>query len=401
MTRVLFVDDDPMVLQGLQRTFRAMRGEWDMAFANSGPKALELLAQEPFDVVVSDMRMAPMDGADLLNEVMRLYPGTIRLILSGYSDRGLVMKCVGAAHQYLAKPCAPEELKEVIRRTTSLTLLLSNQKLQALVARLDRLPSIPAIYSQITGALQRPEVDTDEVGELISHDISMTAEILKVVNSAFFGLGHKISSPIEAVRFLGTETVKTLVLMVHLCSEYHHLRIGGLNVDHLWRHSYHVAMLAREIALAEKADRKLADETFAAAVLHDVGKLVLAMNLPQLCGEILERRRSGKASLCEIERSLVGSTHAEVGGYLLGLWGLPARLVEAVALHHTPEMGEARAFDPATAVHVADWLSHQDPTQESDGCGADLNTRHLESMGLLSRLDEWKQCTNHSQIKPT
>ena len=395
MTRVLFVDDDPMVLQGLQRTFRAMRGEWVMAFADSGPRALELLAQNPFDVVVSDMRMSPMDGADLLNEVMRLYPATIRLILSGHSDRDLIMKCVGAAHQYLAKPCAPEELKDVIRRTTSLNRLLSNQKLQSLVARLDRLPSIPAIYAQITSALEKPEVDTEELGELISRDIGMTAEILKVVNSAFFGLGHKISSPLEAVQFLGTETVRTLVLVVHLCSDYRHLRVGRLNVDHLWDHSYRVAILAREIALVEKADRRLIDEAFAAAVLHDVGKLVLATNLPQLCSEVFELQRSGKAGLCEVERSLVGSTHAEVGGYLLGLWGLPARLVEAVALHHTPELSEAQAFNPVTAVHVADWLYHQDPDQGTDGCGAGLNTRHLESLGLLSRLDEWKKCMNH------
>jgi putative nucleotidyltransferase with HDIG domain len=392
MIRVLFVDDDPMVLQGLQRTLRSMRGEWSMAFADSGAKALELLAQNTFDVVVSDMRMAPMDGAALLNEVMRLYPGTIRLVLSGHSDRDLVMKCVGAAHQYLAKPCAPEELKDVIRRTTSLNQLLSNQKLQSLVARLDRLPTIPAIYAQMTSALEKPEVDTEELGELISHDISMTAEILKVVNSAFFGLGHKISSPIEAVQFLGTETVRTLVLVVHLCSEYRHLRIGRLNVDHLWDHSYRVAILAREIALAQKADRRLIDEAFAAAVLHDVGKLVLATNLPQLCTEICELQRSSKAGLCEVEQSLAGSTHAEVGAYLLGLWGLPSRLVEAVARHHNPSLSEARTFDPATAVHVADWLVHQDRAQEPDACSADLDIRHLESLGLLSQVDQWKQC---------
>lgn len=397
MINVLFVDDDPMVLQGLQRTLRPMRTEWSMTFADSGAKALELMNRSPFDVVVSDMRMPHMDGADLLNEVMRRHPGTVRLVLSGHSDRSLIMKSVGAAHQYLAKPCDPETLKNVIRRTTGLNQALANQKLQRLVAKLDRLPSIPTLYTRITEALQRPEVDLREVGGLISQDLGMTAEILKVVNSAFFGLASQICSPFEAVQLLGVETVKTLVLVVHICSEYRHVRVGGVNVDALWNHSYRTASLAREIVLMEKLKSKLADEAFAAAILHDIGKLVLATNLPQPCEMVLEKRRMRRLSLCAAEQEVLGSNHAEVGGYLLGLWGLPPRLVDAVTLHHHPSTSQDKTFTPLTAVHVADWLVHQEQEEPFSSNPGELDTAYLESLDLLHHVDQWRQCLNRPE----
>jgi HD-like signal output (HDOD) protein len=391
MTKIIFVDDDPMVLQGLRRTLHPMRMEWSMAFADGAPRALEIMAQSPFDVIVSDMRMPGLDGADLLNEVMRLYPGTVRLALSGHSDRSLVMKCVGAAHQYLAKPCDTEQLKGVIRQTMALNHSLANQKLQQVVAKLDRLPTIPRLYSQIATALRKPDVDAAEVGDLISRDISMTAEILKVVNSAFFGLGTRVSSPSEAVRFLGVETVRTLILVVHLCSEYRTMSACADEANRLWDHSYRVAALAREIALAEKAGARIIDETFAAALLHDIGKLVLAANLPQLWAEV-RRHQAGKDGPREIERQLLGSTHADVGGYLLGLWGLPARLVEAVSLHHTPHLSADRAFSPLTAVHVADWLVYKAAGELCPACGATLDAEYLESLNLADHLGDWEAC---------
>ena len=104
-TRILFVDDEPLVLQGLQRMLRPMRNEWEMAFVESGRRALEEMATLPFQVVVSDMRMPGMNGAQFLSHVQELYPRTVRLILSGHADKDLIMKCVGTAHQFLAKPC--------------------------------------------------------------------------------------------------------------------------------------------------------------------------------------------------------------------------------------------------------------------------------------------------------
>ncbi len=137
--RILFVDDEPLVLQGLQRMLRTMRNEWDMAFAEGGEAGLALLAEAPFDVVVSDMRMPGMNGAQFLREVMRLYPTTVRLVLSGHADKDLVSQCVGVAHQYLNKPCDADTLKSTIQNALFLGNELASNDVKKIIGSIDTL----------------------------------------------------------------------------------------------------------------------------------------------------------------------------------------------------------------------------------------------------------------------
>jgi HD-like signal output (HDOD) protein len=343
-TRVLFVDDEPLVLQGLQRMLRPLRAEWDMEFVESGPKALERVAQAPFDVVVSDMRMPGMNGAQLLNEVMKRHPSTIRLILSGHADQDLIMKCVGSTHQYLAKPCEPEALRATIANASSLGSSLRNETLRKLVSQMDRLPSIPSLYTQVLEKLQQPEVPLDEVGEVIAKDIGMTAKILKLVNSAFFGLRRQISNPAEAVTYLGMETIKALVLSINAFSQYEHVKLGNVSLESIWNHSLVVAAAARAVAHAQGTEAKLAEEAFVAGMLHDTGKLVLASNCASRYDEAVKLAHDKQIALGEAEQQVFGANHADVGGYLLGLWGLPVPVVEAIALHHRPDQSLSKTF---------------------------------------------------------
>ena len=193
--RILFVDDDELALRGLDRLLRTMRDEWEMEFTDSGEKALARMALVPFDIIVSDMRMPGMNGAELLNEVLKRHPKTLRLILSGYADRDLILKCIGSTHQYLAKPCDAKTLKMTVRRAAHLEESLKSEALRLLLNRCSVLPSVPALYSEIVETLQDPAADVEEVGAIIVRDVAMTAKILKLVNSAFFGLGNEISSP--------------------------------------------------------------------------------------------------------------------------------------------------------------------------------------------------------------
>jgi len=111
--RVLFVDDEPRILDGRRRMLRSMRHEWKMSFAETGQEALAILANQPFDVVVVDMRMPGMDGVQLLSEVRKRHQ-IIRIVLSGTADREAILRAVGLAHQYLSKPCDAETLKSVL-----------------------------------------------------------------------------------------------------------------------------------------------------------------------------------------------------------------------------------------------------------------------------------------------
>jgi HD-like signal output (HDOD) protein len=388
--RILFVDDESLALQGLERMLRNMRNEWEMEFVDSGPKALERMAQADFDVVVSDMRMPGMNGAQLLNEVMLRYPATVRLILSGHADRDLILKCVGSTHQYLSKPCEPDDLKATVGRASALDAALQNQTLKRLTSQMDRLPSLPSLYIELVEKLQTPEVALEEVALIIAKDIGMTAKILKLVNSAFFGLRRQITGPEEAVAFLGLDTIKALVLSINAFSQFEQVKIGGGSLESLWEHSLDTAAAAKVIAIAENAERKIADEAFIAGMLHDTGKLVLGSNFAEQYNEVVRLAHENKQEIWMIELEVFGATHADVGGYLLGLWGLPVPVIEAIALHHKPAKTTHQTFSPLTAVHAANVLLYESRKSDNGTSARQMDAKYLAELGLSDRQDVWR-----------
>lgn len=395
---ILFVDDEALVLQGLQRMLRQMRNDWDLEFVDSGAKALEHMARANVDVIISDMCMPGMNGAQLLNEVMERYPRTVRLILSGQADKEMILKCVGAAHQFLAKPCDPEALKLTIRHASSLEALLQNENLRPLIAQIDRLPSLPSIYAELIQVLQDPEATLEQVGHIIATDIGMTAKILKLVNSAFFGLPRELSSPAEAALYLGLDTIRALVLSIHAFSQFDSLNLPGFSLQALWAHSMETAAAAKLIAQCEQVGPRLADEAFVAGVLHDIGKLILAANFSKEFDSALRIAALEHLENAAAEKRIFGVSHADVGGYLLGLWGLPGSVVEAVALHHNPAGSVEKSFGSLTAVHVANALIHERGVIRDGVPSGHVDTEYLAELGLDHRLDTWRSnLDNRSQ----
>ena len=387
--RILFVDDEAMVLQGLQRMMRAKRDEWDMQFANSGAEALVMLAERPADLVVSDMRMPGMNGAQLLQEVARLYPQTVRFVLSGHSDSDLILQCVNITHQFLSKPCDAETLKTAITRAFALNDILQDDSLRRLVAQLATVPSPPAIYNQLREELASPDASVEKVGVIISQDPAMTIRILQLVNSSFFGLSRSISSPTEAALFLGMETLKALVLWTQVFSAQKSEELRRV-ADEISNHSLLTARLARQIVEWEDGDGRTKENAMTAGLLHDVGKLILAYNCPLQYRQATLIAAQERLPIWEAEYRVFGTSHAEVGAYLLGLWGLPFDLVEAVAFHHAPSRGGNRLFSGLAAVHIADVLQHElQPRAGAPQSGLDQD--YLAPFGLSLRIDEWRE----------
>lgn len=357
MRQILFVDDEQMILDGLRRMLRPMRDVWETEFANGGAMALEILACQEFDVIVSDMRMPGMDGAQLLSAVQQLYPNIIRVILSGHTEKEMILRTVGIAQQYLSKPCDADTLKETIAKAFALRDLLSSPSLQKLVSSLGSLPSLPSLYMQLVKELQNPNASLNYIGEIISKDIGMTAKILQMVNSAFFGLRRNVSSPTEATLLLGLDTIMSLVLSIQVFSSFEHVDCPEFSTQHLWTHSTEVGMTAKAFAkVAQKDASKLADDTMTAGLLHDTGKLVLISSRADDYKKVMKLTKTENISLIEAERFVFGATHAEIGAYLLGLWGLPDSVVEAVAFHHDPLDSPSCSFGPLTAVYLANLL---------------------------------------------
>lgn len=390
MKRVLFVDDEAMVLQGLQRMLRPMRSEWEMEFVESGAIALERLAAAPADVVVSDMRMPGMNGAQLLTEVMRRFPKTVRIILSGHADHDLVLKAVGSTHQYLNKPCEPEVLKATVQRAVALGDSLENEQVKSLVSQMSRLPSLPNVYLQVVDELQSTDASLDRVGEVISRDVGMSAQVLKLVNSAFFGLRRRVANASDAVNYLGIDTIKALVLSLHTFSQFENNDLGGISMIALRNHSLLTAGCARHIMRLEGADVKQVDEAFIGGLLHDSGKLVLAANFGAQYARVMRLAHDGGLTVTAAEHGVFGCTHADVGGYLLGLWGLPVPVVECVSHHHHPTRTLDHTFSPLTAVHVANSLTYSLDGESVTGKRPELDHDYLTRVGKAGRVAEWQ-----------
>lgn len=386
--RILFVDDEAKLLEGLQRMLRPMRQEWEMRFVQSGGEALSLLEREPFDVVVSDMRMPGMDGAQLLGEVKRRFPRTVRIILSGHSEKEFVLKSVKTVHQYLSKPCDPETLKSVIRCACSLSELLDEGPIKELVSSITSLPSLSSLYFEMLELLRSPDASLQKVGEIISRDMGMTAKILQLVNSAFFGLPRQISNPAQAVTLLGLEVIRTLVLSIHIFEQFDQGRQEGVSLEELWTHSIRTGILAKGIAKEEGQGPSVMDDAFTAGLLHDLGKPLLAVNFPHRYREVVEAVRCRKVQAWEVEQQVWGTTHSVVGAYLLRLWGLPDPIVEAVAFHHCATERVESVFSPLLAVSVANALE-QGPRVGEDLSGLQPLKNHLERLGMGDRFVRW------------
>ena len=389
--RLLFVDDEALVLQGLRRALHSTRGEWDTNFVLSGAAALEALDREHYDAVITDMRMPGMDGAQLLEEVKRRHPEVVRLVLSGQSSREAVLRSVSPAHQYLSKPCDPQELKLRLSQAFSTRDLLENSALKSVVAGLKSLPSLPAFYDELMQELQSEDTSMTRVAGIISKDVSMTAKILQLANSAFIGLRCHVSSPIQAVCMIGTEMVRALVLSVHIFSQFEGQPSLGDSWTDLWEHSLLVASLSQRIAAAEKRPKLMVDESFTAGLLHDVGKAVLLAEMPKQYCEVLDRIAATPAMAPRlVEREFLGCTHADIGAYLMGIWGLPSPLLRAVAFHDHPADSLETSFSALAAVHSADAIvSAAHPSRVCrDIC---LDEDYLNTLGLQEKPPLWQR----------
>ncbi len=394
--KFIFVDDDAKVLKGLQRMLRKYRKEWDMTFALSGAETLKIMETETFDVIVSDMRMPEMNGDELLNEVKKCSPQTVRIILSGHAEAEMIMKTVKAAHQFLAKPCDPELLKYTVSRVSALRGLLADERLLNVASQVESLPSLPSIYTRVMEVLRQPDYSIREVGEIISEDLGMTSKILQLVNSAFFGIPRRFSDVTEAVVFLGYDTIHALVLTFGIFSQFSSKKIAGLDIEKLSAHGLMTASVAKSIAKAETKEKEIIDDTFMAGLLHDVGKLILASGLTETYREVDKRLKQEKITRHAAEMDVFGITHAEIGAYLLGIWGLSDHIIESIAWHHDPESSPVKGFSPLAAVHAANVMVNRhsvvEPLDQVDLSKDDagLDTDFLDRINCSNRIGTWQ-----------
>ncbi len=386
---ILFVDDEPNILSGLKRMFRPMRKTMKFRFAQSVPEALEVMAAEQIDVVVSDMRMPGMDGAALLTTVKNQYPHAIRIMLTGQADDESIMRTIGVTHQLLTKPTDPDVFKQVISRASALQDLMTDEKLKQLVSGIDSLPSLPETYARLQQTMQNPDCSLADVAKIIEQDLAMSAKILQLVNSAFFGLYKHINSPTRAVNLLGMDTIKALVLGVGVFSEIKSGPSKIFSISALWSHSMATAAFAKKIAGEVSEDQEMIDHCFIAGLLHDVGKLLLFSRLPEQYEQAVVMAGETDCTLDEAELRIFGTGHGEIGGYLIGLWGLPGPVVEAITFHHRIDTYPELSLCPALIVHVADYIYFRLNPDKCIGPPPELNQQAIERTTIQDHIEDW------------
>lgn len=388
--RILFVDDEANILHGLRRMLHSKRKQWDMVFAEGGEAALDALDAASFDIIISDLRMPGMDGLALLGKVRSRSPQTVRIALSGHADRDATLRAVSHIHQFLSKPCEPATLTATIEQALRLRELLADPRLRQIAAAMGTLPSLDTLHSQVVREIQKPDVSLRRVGELIAKDVGMSAKVVQLVNSCFFGLPHRVANPAQAVTLLGLDLVRLLVLSIDVFETYRSERLGGLDLDALWEHSVLVAKMSKRLALAELDDEESADAAFLAGLLHDVGKLVFAANMPEAYNDIAKLGHVPPKKILQSERIRLGAAHGEMGAYLLGLWGFPETALDAIVRHHEPAAAKHTTFSPLTAVYAANTLVHQ---LEDDIQGRaeayTLDEKYLKKLQLHDRIPLW------------
>ncbi len=368
--KILFVDDDPSIIQGQKRYLWKFKDNMDMHFAEGGEEALRIMEGKNIDCIVADMRMPGMNGAELLEIVKNKYPQTIRIILSGHSDQEAILKTVNLAHQFFVKPCNLDQLIDSIKRTLSIRDGVEKKQLEDVIPKINDLRSMPDLSVKLMKELNNPDVSVNRVCEILSQDIIMTAEILKIINSAFFGLPHRITNVPHAINLLGIKIIKALAMYTNIFSgfsEEKDIRI----YEQIRTHSMDVAKFAKRLAEESGMKKDFSDACFTGGLLHDIGKLPI-LKSSKLSDEIRGCMEQEDCDFYEAELRVLGINHTDVGAYILSMWGLPHDMIEAARYHHFPTESENKTISPLSFVHIANEI---------------VSCRNLSGVGNLPFID--------------
>jgi len=387
MRRIIFVDDEQELLDSLRARLYKRRNVWEMVFVNSAAAAFEAMEQRTFDVIVTDVRMPGMDGRELLSKVKTRWPEAVRIVLSGFAEQAQLLQLVSLAQQYLSKPCDTQQLENTIERCLQLRGLLHGESLRAVVGRVGSLPTMPKVYAQLQAVLADPAVSTAKVAEVVARDPAIAAKILQVVNSAFFRHPKTITRIKDAVTHLGFGSIRNLVMSAEIFAKWEHAA-GPQRLDSEQLQTHALATAAACAALA--AGTPLAEDAWLVGLIHDIGYWVFIQQNSKQLVQVLETAEQQHISSYEAEQRVIGATHAEAGAYLLGLWGLPYPLVEAVAYHHAPRAVAQNSFDLLGILVTAHSLldGHRHALQISSELEADLDQAYFASLNPPYDLEE-------------
>ncbi len=348
---ILFVDDEKAILNSIRREF--FGSPYKIYVASSGKEALEILEESPIHLIVSDMKMPGMDGYELLKKVKILYPSVIRLILSGFTDEKTVFKSIynNLAKLFITKPWKKDDFRKAIEDVFKTEELLSNNLTLKFVMEIGKLPTIPSILTKISEVIENDNHNIDEIVELIESDITLSSEVLRIINSSFYGI--KTASVKNAVLSLGLVNLKTIITTAEVFKSGYDF----YNKNLIWEHSNLTNNILIEL-YNKILNKKIPDYYSTAGLLHDIGKVAFFKIYNEEYDELYKTK--GNLSLEEInklEKEKFNVSHEELGGYLLRWWDIPYAIVESALYHHNPMLSSEANRELVSMIHIADYYS--------------------------------------------
>lgn len=391
--RILFVGRERE--EGIEKASSVIADDWDLTFSEDPGKAMESMNSDPFDVIVSEVGMVlGAENVSLLEAVQADFPQAVRIVVTDEPTPDSFVDLVGVAHQRLQKPFDASALEFVVRRASLMQGLVQDPALRYVLADIRSLPVMPSLYLRIVDELSGDDPSIRTVGEIVAQDIAMTAKVLQIANSVVMGTRVEIVDPIQATVQMGADMVKSLVLVAKVFDQFDPGVLGGFALAPLLDHSMRVGMFAQRICKIEKLDREIADAAFTAGLLHDIGKLILAANLPDTYAIASDLARDNEQPIWAAEKDVFGATHAEIGAYLCGLWGLPDHIFNAMLDHHDPRQAASTGLTALTAVHVANAFDHgfiPGETVIEDNDRSLIDMGYIEEIGATQLLEGWRR----------
>jgi HD-like signal output (HDOD) protein len=386
MKRILIVDDEFLPLDGLRRALACERSRWEVHTALNAEAALAEAARTPIDLVLADFAMPGTDGIAFLREMREQHPACMRLLLAGPAEMHLAIRASAIAYRVLPKAADAAVLLRTVERIFALQDRFASPQLRAILGRIGELPSLSSAYTALNLAVRNPEISVAEVASIVDRDVAMSGKVLQLVNSGFFALAQTMTSVQSAVSYLGMETIKNLAL----ASETFRLFVPDPCMprdflESLHAHAYRTASIVCSLPL----NLRERETAVIAALLQDIGELILASRMPELFAAAMRFAVERKCPRHIAEDGLIGVSHAELGAYLLGVWGIGGLVVEAVAHHHEPTRIHHEGFDGSAAVYVASVLARQLDLHPEDTEGAHLEPADKEALAALGLMHQY------------
>ncbi|MCP4685267.1 MAG: HDOD domain-containing protein [bacterium] len=388
--RVLFAGEDREIRDFAAEAPRFLGDTWEALSAATGEEVFEQLERNQIDVLVSGSALVGRDGADLLREVREKYPRTVRFLVTEKDNAAGLLRSANDVHRFVPSPIDQKELGELIQSSLGLQEMLANEELRSRISAVRSLPSVPQIYEKIVAELKSENAPVTKIADLIGQDAAITAKLLQMVNSAFFGLRSRVESILQAINLLGLDTVGSIVFSAGVFEQVPKIDVAGFSIERMQVTSVSVGARARLIAHVLGMNRRMTEESLMGGMLHDVGKLLMLQDFQDEFVEALRIAHERSMPLYQAQIEVLGVTDAAMGAYLLSLWGLHDSIVEAVARHHRPSEGALPGWSPLTAVHLAYAIEKDESDNIRDEARSALDMDYLNAAGLSGQVPSLK-----------